>query len=423
MSDGTDTGKKYREEAAGPKRGLRCRICTGCGRCPGIAQDGAAQGKLHILAEDALMGTRLPIPGSRRLAVADIGTTTVAMLLYGEDGSVRDRYVQVNPQTAYGADVISRIRAAEDPKAAQDMQSMIRGALECGLERFSRKLRNGEELYLVLAANTTMTYLLMGWDTAELGYAPFHASRLSGAETRIGGVPCFVFPGLSAFVGGDIAAGIYACGMCGREEPTLLVDLGTNGEMVLGNRERRIACATAAGPAFEGGVNKGVWGADMISLLARLRREGILDSTGLLAEPYFKRGIRIGNVTVTQEAVRSVQLAKGAIAAGIEILLQKFGVCEDEVERVVLAGGLGYYLKPQDCAQIGLLGPQLAKKACAGGNTALAGAFLAGRNLLLPGGVGALREAFAPTVLRTETVNLAAEPEFAGRYLEKMSLG
>lgn len=421
MSDGTDTGKKYREEAAGPKRGLRCRICTGCGRCPGIAQDGAAQGKLHILAEDALMGTRLPIPGSRRLAVADIGTTTVAMLLYGEDGSVRDRYVQVNPQTAYGADVISRIRAAEDPKAAQDMQSMIRGALECGLERFSRKLRNGEELYLVLAANTTMTYLLMGWDTAELGYAPFHASRLSGAETRIGGVPCFVFPGLSAFVGGDIAAGIYACGMCGREEPTLLVDLGTNGEMVLGNRERRIACATAAGPAFEGGVNKGVWGADMISLLSRLKEEKVLDRTGLLSPEYFEGGIRIGNVTVTQQAVRSVQLAKGAIAAGIEVLLDRYGIVPEKVDRVVLAGGFGYYLKPEAAAELGILPKALADKAVAGGNTSLTGALLAGRRILAEGGCGGLQKCLKESVLCTKVLNLAEEAEFEGHYIGNLN--
>ena len=111
--------------------------------------------------------------------------------------------------------------------------------LEKGLERFSRELAEGESLSMVLAANTTMTYLFMGWDAEELGQAPFEASRLGAVERQVAGVPCFVFPGLSAFVGGDIAAGIYACRMEEREELTLLVDLGTNGEMVLGNRHRR----------------------------------------------------------------------------------------------------------------------------------------------------------------------------------------
>lgn len=421
MSNKADVREKYTREIAGPKRGLRCQICTGCGLCPGITPDGAAAGGLHILAEDALHGERVPMPGSRHLAVADIGTTTVAMLLYGADGSVKDRYVAVNPQTAYGADVISRIRAAENEKAAEDMRLMIRRVLEHGLERFAKQLHAGEELYLVLTANTTMTYLLMGWDTSELGYAPFHASRLSGTETQIGGVPCFVFPGLSAFVGGDIVAGIYAGGMCDREELTLLLDLGTNGEMVLGNRERRIACATAAGPAFEGGVNKGIWGADMISLLARLKEEEVLDKTGLLCPTYFESGIRIGNVTITQQAVRSVQLAKGAIAAGIEVLLDKYGTVPKKVDRVVLAGGFGYYLQPEAAAELGILPKTMAGRAVAGGNTALTGALLAGRQILADGSCAGLEKRLKESVLQTEVLNLAEVPAFEKSYVRRMN--
>ena len=402
-------------------KGLRCQICTGCGLCPGVTPAGVAAGSLCVLTEDALSGDKAPIRGNRRLAVADIGTTTIAMLLYDADGSVADRFVAVNPQTVYGADVLSRIRAAEHMKAAADMQAMVRGQLEQGLKRFAGSLKSGEELYLVLAANTTMTYLLMGWDPAELGRAPFCASYLSGAETKIGDVPCFVFPGLSAFVGGDIAAGIYAVNMCGREGLTLLLDLGTNGEMVLGNRERRIACSTAAGPAFEGGVNRGIWGADMISLLARLRQEDILDETGLLAEPYFTKGIRIGNVTVTQEAVRSVQLAKGAIAAGIEILLKKYGAGPEAVEQVILAGGFGYYLQPDAAVRIGLLPETLGKKTITGGNTALTGALTAGRRIVEDGKTDRIRTKLEETVLRTEVINLAEEADFEKLYVRQIN--
>lgn len=407
--------------SAARKKGLRCQICTGCGLCPGITPEGSMAGGLRVLAEDAVLGMRLPIKGARRLAVADVGTTTVAMLLYAGDGSVEERFVAVNPQTGYGADVISRIRAAEDRNAAKDMQDQILQVLGQGLARFQGRLKEGEELFLVLAANTTMTYLLMGWDPAELGHAPFQAARLDSVETKVCGVPCFVFPGLSAFVGGDIVAGIYACGMC-EKGLTLLLDLGTNGEIVLGNSEKRIACATAAGPAFEGGVNRGIWGADMISLLARLHREGILDETGLLAEPYFADGIRIGNVRVTKEAVRSVQLAKGAIAAGIETLLQHFGANAKEIERVVLAGGFGYYLQPGAAADIGLFPKGLAERTVTGGNTALSGALLAGRYILAGGTCQSFDKLLQGTVLRTEVLNLAEDPGFEQRYLSRLTL-
>ena len=444
--------EETRRPGGSRRRGLRCQVCTGCGLCPGITPAVSAAGKVHVLAEDALAGERIPLPvGKARLAVADIGTTTVAMLLYGQDGSVADRYVAVNPQTSYGADVISRIRAAtakstetegvrgkaSEQDAAADMQRQIRGILEQGLARFQKKLAEEETLQLVLAANTTMIYLLMGWDTSELGRAPFRATRLTAVQTEIGEVPCFVFPGFSAFVGGDIAADVFACGMGEKEEIALLVDLGTNGEIVLGNREKRIACATAAGPAFEGGVNRGVWGADMISILATLRREGFLDETGLLAEDYFEGGIRIGNVRVTQEAVRAVQLAKGAIAVGIEILLEKYGIIAEQVDRVILAGGFGYYLKPEDAAEIGLLPEKLAEKALAGGNTVLSGALKAGRQLLsgqsaaenqgIDGGerdgcTAALVRELNELIMGTETLNLAELPDFGERYMRMMEL-
>lgn len=405
----------------GYKRGLRCQICTGCGLCPGVTPEGGA-GKLRVLTEDALRGERIPFAqNGKRLAVADIGTTTIAMLLYDVDGSVADRFVEVNPQVMYGADVLSRIKAAEESSAAVQMKESVRKVLGKGLQRFRKKLAAEEALYLTVAANTAMTYLFMGWDTAELGRAPFAASGLFGAETELEGVDCFVLPGFSAFVGGDIMAGCQACGMADREEITLLIDLGTNGELLLGNRHRRIACATAAGPAFEGGVNRGIWGADMIRFLAILRGDGILDETGLLADPYFDKGIRIGNVHITKEAVRAVQLAKAAIAAGIEILLGKYGITGEVVDRVVLAGGFGYYLDPGDAIRIGLLPAAFADRTVAGGNTALSGALLAGRELLSSGWEN-VREKLEEYKRDTEIVNLAMEPRFEEEYIRRMAL-
>lgn len=281
-----------------------------------------------------------------RLVTADVGTTTIAMQLYAADGTVEDTVVSLNPQSVYGADVLSRIQAAENADVADDMRRMVTDTLEAGIKRFQSRIAEGESLRMVLAANTTMVYLLMGWDTKELGRAPFAATHLDAVQTQIAGVLTHIVHGLSAFVGGDIVAGMLASHMTEREEITLFIDLGTNGEMALGNKERVIACSTAAGPAFEGGVNRGVWGSDMISLIAKLRREQLLDETGLLAEPYFDTGVKIGNVCVTQASVRAIQLAKAAIAAGIQILLREYGITEEEVDCVVLAGGFGYYLSP-----------------------------------------------------------------------------
>lgn len=408
------------------RKGVRCRICTGCGLCPGIAPGqpgtgGKEGGTMQVLTDSAFtQNLAAAFKGKMRLVTADLGTTTVAMLLHGTDGTAEDRHLAVNPQTVYGADVISRIRAGEDRDKAEDMRRMILQVLEQGLERFRKRLSGQESLRMVLTANTAMTYLLMGWDTSELGRAPFRASRLDGGEIQIGGVPCFVFPGVSAFVGGDITAGMYACGMGEREEIMLLIDLGTNGEIVLGNRAKRIACAAAAGPAFEGGVNRGVWGADMISRIAALRREGLLDETGLLAESCFESGVRVGNVSVTQEAVRAVQLAKGAITAGIETLLERYGITAEQVDRVVLAGGFGYYLNPEDAALIGLLPPELARRAEAGGNTALSGALKAGVKLIC--GAAASTEELQKLIRGTKAVNLAEEADFAERYVRAMGL-
>lgn len=393
-------------------KGTRCHFCTGCGRCPGVGEG------INIIADNMLPVGWSRVRGSASeelLVTVDIGTTTVAMQLYGEDGTVQDFFLTVNPQTKYGADVLSRILAAKEPAVADKMKKMIREVIMQGLNRFREKLPAGKGLRMVLAANTTMVYLLLGYDTDKLGRAPFVAEHLEEHRIDFEGVPCFIFPGLSAFVGGDIVAGMYACELAEKKEMTLLIDLGTNGEMVLGNKERIIACSTAAGPAFEGGANKGVWGADMISFLARLLQEGIVDETGLLIDEYFDSGILIGDVRVTQQAIRAIQLAKAAIAAGIHILVREYGITLQSIDRVILAGGFGYYLKPQAAAAIGLLPKELVSKTAAGGNTALTGAERYGMC-----GVG---EPFPKELFcRTKVLNIAEVEDFQELYLQHMNL-
>lgn len=394
--------------------GTRCHICTGCGRCV------SGQEGLQILAAGSnlaekcnLVSEYSPAKECREYFIAaDIGTTTIAMQLYEPDGRVLDTFATVNPQTRYGADVLSRIQAAENPETAQKLQEMVREVLRQGIERFRSCMEeNGIPLRMVIAANTTMVYLLMGYDTGELGKAPFHATHLEAIDTEMDGVPCHIFPGYSAFVGGDIAAGVLACGMGESKQLTLLIDLGTNGEMVLGNSEKMLACSTAAGPAFEGGVNRGVWGADMVSLLARLRETGILDETGLLEDPYFEQGVRIGDVLVTQESVRAIQLAKGAIMAGIHILTREYGIAMEQIDRVVLAGGFGYFLDPKAAAAIRLLPEELQEKTQTGGNTALAGAL----------SWGLRRMEQQKEQQKVQVINLAECEGFQDLYIDSMN--
>ncbi len=406
------------------KKGTRCLICTGCGRCPGVIR-----GMQVVTEKLELPPLSLQNTGGKRLMTVDIGTTTIAMQLYDMSGKVVDSFPSVNPQVSYGADVLSRIEAAKDPGKAADMQKKVRDLIEKGVQRFSKKLQPQETLQMVIAANTTMTYLLLGWDPAELGRAPFRVSHPGAVETEIADVPCHVIPGLSAFVGGDITAGILACGMPEQEAPMLLIDLGTNGEMALGNRHKLHACATAAGPAFEGGANRGIWGADMVRLLQKLLEEGLMDRQGLLKEPYFTEGIRIGDVLVTKESVRAVQLAKGAIAAGIEILAESYGIRLAEISRVVLAGGFGYYLDPKAAAAIGLLPKELTDRTVTGGNTALSGAALVGSRILTVGGSDTVETAAQKDGddlrkrqnLQIRILNLAEEEKFPEIFLTKMN--
>ncbi|MBP1586107.1 MAG: DUF4445 domain-containing protein [Lachnospiraceae bacterium] len=385
----------------GMKKGTKCTICTGCGRCFG---DGAL--KTHILSfsgsESVPSGTL-----SGPVICADIGTTTIAMICCDEHGQVLDSYASDNPQGKYGADVISRIRAASDPDVLRDMKSLVEEVLRKGTLQFLGVLskrtqkcsapsdeksaltadaagcvaayRAADVVRMFISANTTMSYLLLGLDPSELGEAPFYASHLGGGTFRLQlseneSIEAVLLPGFSAFVGSDITAGILASNLCGSDRYRLLCDLGTNGEIALGNKDHLYVTATAAGPAFEGGPCRGIWGADMIHFASVLLDEGVMDGTGLLADPYFDEGISIGSAVVTQESIRALQLAKGAMNAGIRILIERAGISYEDIEVCILAGGFGYFLKPEDAACIGLIPEEIIPVCRSGGNTSLIGA-------------------------------------------------
>lgn len=437
---------------------------------PPVHAVGGAPAESPVHAADRTAATDRVSCGDWCIAI-DLGTTTIAMQARSlSDGAVLGVWKGMNPQRRFGSDVISRMQAACEGHELE-LKSAVEAVLAEGICRLLQEA-SGNLRGIYLAGNTVMEHLLAGWQVEGLSRHPFRPYTLEeqrikltltakNAEGSFGaGAECgrwadavsvTLLPGFSAFVGADLLAGVLACGIHKREEISLLIDLGTNGEIVLGNSRRLICTATAAGPAFEGGPGNPVPGTDMIAVIAELLDAGIVDETGLMAEPWFETGIdwtpgsaeeavrRAGctepaeamtrrvesvkpaetmnnraSVHMTQEQVRAIQMAKAAVYAGICILTKEYGIDFSAVRQVYLAGGFGYYLNVEKAARIGLFPAELADRVKAVGNTSLAGAYIYGRN-------GAQEEA---DLIRKKctAVNLAESPDFEAIYLEHLNL-
>lgn len=373
-------------------------------------------------------------------AIADIGTTTIAMqLVEAESGCILDTFTCLNPQRTYGMDVISRIRAGMEGNG-EVLQKLVRNALEDGIRKMVKNAEGGGVCRLeciFLSANTVMGHLFMGYPVETLGKSPFMPMHIKRDGLDWLGVPAVLVPGISAFVGGDIVSGLYACGLCGHQGngKWLFLDLGTNAEMVMGNGDRIAATAAAAGPAFEGRGGEGIAGTERISAIASLLEQGIVDETGLMADPYFETGIeriikregRTGiKAKICQEDIRDIQMAKAAIRAGIHFLMKHLAVeGYEEIERVYIAGGFGFYLDKKAAARIGLIPYEWAEKAKMVGNTSLAGVRLLERERIKQGGGNILEwdawddlERFAG---KAEVFQLAEEPGFDKVYVDFMN--
>lgn len=387
----------------------------------------------------------------------DIGTTTIAVsLVDGVTGKSARVYTAMNRQRSFGGDVITRIAAACDGKGGQ-LQQLIREDLLNGIrEVFTRSGRNAAGI--AIAGNTTMGHLLMGLSCETLGTMPFTPVDISMRTLRFEEVfgvneydiPVLLLPGISTYVGADIAAGMLSCGFDETEEVSLLIDLGTNGEMAIGNKDRILVTSTAAGPAFEGGniscgmasvagaicnvsieetnvkittiadnSPAGICGTGAIAALSELLRLEYVDETGLLDEDYFEDGFLLcqsadgAPIVFNQKDVRQMQLAKAAVRAGLETLLLRYGVDYDGVDHVYLAGGFGYKMDLEQAVGIGLLPEELKGKVQAVGNSSLSGARDA---LLLEDAPKRLQHICA----LAEEVNLSMDKEFQELYVEHM---
>ncbi|WP_243037298.1 ASKHA domain-containing protein [Blautia obeum] len=390
----------------------------------------------------------------------DIGTTTIAMeLLGGDSKKVIHTVTTINGQRVYGADVISRIKASTDGKK-QGLQDSIRRDLQKGISRLVQEtgISRDKVKNIVIGGNTTMGHLLMGYDCDTLGVYPFtpvNIDFIEGTDKEIigegtGGAKVTLLPGISTYVGGDIVSGLYACGFEKTSDVCLLVDLGTNGEMALGNKDRILVTSTAAGPAFEGGnitwgtgsipgaicsvklegtdvqvktirdqAPEGICGTGVVEITAELVREEIVSDSGVLDDEFFERGFPLAKtpdgkeIVFTQKDVREIQLAKAAVRAGVETLLLRYGIEKEDVSRVYLAGGFGYKLDTSKAIAIGMLPEEFKDRIEAVGNSSLAGAV---KYLSNPDGDKEIRK----LVELSDEIGLSSDKDFNEFYMDAM---
>ena len=351
-------------------------------------------------------------PGACGLAI-DIGTTTITLAAYRFPEKEPAAVVsEMNRQSAFGADVISRIGG--DPQA---LHACIRAQLSDMLAQTG--IPPDQVSRAVITGNTAMLHFFSGLDPAAMGRYPFTPQSLFGKAMPWAPLPraeVYLPPCVTAFVGADIACGALAAGFTRGNENMLLVDVGTNGEMLMRTGGRLRCCSVAAGPAFEGaeismgmpalpGAVDRVWqengqlrwhkipgapvrgicGTGLVSALRAFLELGALDETGAIEPREDDPNLLWSNdspalwlvgseVTLTQRDVRKLQLVKAAVAAGIITMLDEAGLGEARMERLWLAGGFGSYLGPSDAAAIGMIPQTLASRAFAGGNLALRGA-------------------------------------------------
>lgn len=386
-----------------------------------------------------------PMPG-RFGAAIDVGTTTLALRLYDlGTGTCLAGTTLLNPQTSVAADVIGRISAAMRGRAEHLRDSLL-AALQAMLHTAATQADLPAEAVdaLVITGNTTMLYLLTGRDPTALSRAPFEADCLFGEELTLLGRRCYLPPCLHAFVGADTTCALLSSGMPDKAGTALLCDVGTNGEIALHHGSRLLIASTAAGPAFEGAgihcgygsipgaidrVNAdggclrihtignappvGLCGSGLVDTVAALLETEVIDETGAMADSPFRL---CEGVTLTQQDVRAVQLAKAAIAAGTESLLHAAGCPPGDVTALYLAGGFGSHLRVGHAAAIGLILPELAGRVRVIGNAALDGAAL----LLMD---QSLRRRAEKLASQAEHIRLDGNPYFSQRYVENMLFG
>ena len=379
---------------------------------------------LNVLQSGVTVHQTLDSIKAGYLLAFDIGTTSVVcFLLDGETGEELAKSSMLNPQTAFGADVISRIQTALRGEMEQ-LTRVIRDGMENLIGAVCREANVSPLRIAVVSVvgNPAMQQLFLGIRPENLAGVPF-APVLTEAKV----IPCadilpvcanaqlLIVPDISGYIGADTMGCVLSTEIYRNDTLTLMVDIGTNGEMVLGSKRRMIACSTAAGPALEGanirfgmrgtegaidhvwlengelrysviggGAAEGICGSGLIDAIATGLNMGLLNKRGRIQNE--ERIFRLTDtVYLTQDDVRQVQLAKGAIYAGIFLMAKQLGLEVADIQKVQLAGAFGNYLNPESACRIGLLPEELLDRIEAVGNAAGSGAkMLACDKKLLP---------------------------------------
>lgn len=350
-------------------------------------------------------------------AAIDLGTTTIAMqIIDNKSGEILDEIRALNPERIYGADVVSRIQASVSGRR-EEIRDVIQGEIIQGLEEMEQ--RNAIRVSrVILAANTTMVQLFLGHDVISMSRFPFQPEQMNEQDICLSHYHFSIIPSASAFVGGDIIAGTYALGLTNTDQYQMLIDLGTNGEIVLGNKHQLFGTATAAGPAFENSKTLNLPGSDIIRLIAKMLDERKVDATGLLADAYFDVGYHVDSVCISQEDIREIQKAKAAIHEGVVTLMEQAGIREDSIAKIYLAGGFGYGLDPYSAARIGLIPKSLVGKLVTASNTSLAGAVVVGLQETYKSAVFTELNQIATNM---KVVNLAQMREFQEHFISEIN--
>ncbi len=410
-------------------------------------------GKLWaVVSQDQILALR-KAAAPFYMAAFDVGTTSIAgYLLRGDRMETVAKAGTLNPQAQYGADVIMRANYALE-RGCDVLASCVRDAVDqligrlCGDAGVQR-----EDIFAVsLVGNTCMHHLFLSISPGSLVHAPYNPAISEPLLLRAGDyglhvnsrAPLLMLPVIAGFVGADTVGCLLAGGWEKLEELTLMIDIGTNGEIVMGNRHRMIACSTAAGPAFEGakiqcgmrgaegaiehvwlengevkwtviggGKAVGICGSGLIDLVAVLLRSGELDESGKLCSgPEYRIGDT--DVVLTQKDIREMQLAKGAISAGIHLLAERLGIALTDIRRVCIAGAFGNYMDPNSACDIGLIPPELRSKVIPVGNAAGEGAKMV------------LQDRFAWTraeqlARKAEFLELASLPQFQDEFVDQL---
>ena len=384
----------------------------------------------------------------------DLGTTTMAgYLVDGNTQAIIQSISMLNPQMSYGADVITRISQASIGHLHDMHQLIIRAINEIIKKLLPRELPHR----LVISGNTVMLHLLLDLDPTLMGKSPYQPrflehKELMGSDLGLLAKNVTILPSISSFIGADVVAGCIKIDLLNELENALLIDLGTNGEMMLKVNNHYYATSTAAGPAFEGtniekgmgaipgaishitydgelhietiaGEARGICGSGLIDSIAILRKENLIDDSGLLVNnpnsklsSYLKdqRFFITNQIYITQKDIREFQLAKSAIRSGIRILLDKAGVTAHDVSKVYVAGGFGFFMNQDSGIVVGIIPEEWENKLIMIGNSSGFGSAMVASN-------PSLITKYQQLIKQVVVVDLNQEPSFNDYFIQYLS--